>query len=121
MSFRRKVTNLTGSPITRLRFRIIDISTFPVGTAGVADLRAISSGDITVTLTNGQQVPVRGTVVEEPPLQPIGGGFNTSWSPTGTISLESPLPAGASFNVQFLLGVQQTGTYRVFVIVEALP
>jgi hypothetical protein len=122
MSFRRRVTNLTGAPVTRLRFRITDISTFPVGTAGVADLRAISSGDITVTLTNGQQVPVRGTVVEEPPLQQtLGGGFNTSWSPTGTISLESPLPAGATFNVQFLLGVQTNGTYRVFVIVEALP
>ena len=44
MSFRRRITNFTGAPVSRLRFRIIDITTFPVPTAGVADLRALTSG-----------------------------------------------------------------------------
>ena len=122
LSVRRKVINNTGAPVTRLRFRIKEITTLtspPV--AGQADLRALTSGDILVTLTDMSTVPVQGTVVEEPPFQPNGGGWNTSWSPTGIIGLASPLPAGAVVNVQFLLGVQATGSFRIFINVEALP
>jgi hypothetical protein len=32
-----------------------------------------------------------------------------------------PLAAGASINLQFLFQIQQSGTFRVFVVVEALP
>ena len=123
LSIRRTIVNATGAPVTRLRFRIIQITTFtsPIPT-GQADVRALSSEDIMVTLsTGGAPVPVQGTVLEQPPLQPNGGGWNTSWSPTGTINFESPLPAGAEINVQFLLGVQQSGTFSIFINVEALP
>lgn len=122
ISIRRTVTNNTGGDVTRLRFRIKEITTLtspPV--KGQADIRALSSDDITVTLTNGNGVPVQGTVVEEPPFQPMGGGWNTSWSPTGIINLASPLPAGASFNVHFLVGVMTGGSFRIFINVEALP
>ncbi|HEX5706267.1 MAG TPA: endonuclease/exonuclease/phosphatase family protein [Pyrinomonadaceae bacterium] len=122
LSIRRRVVNHTGGPVTRLRFRIIEITTFtnpPV--PGQADVRALTSSDITVTKTSGEVVPVQGTVIEEPPLQPSGGGWNTSWSPTGTINLESPMPAGGSFYVHFLLGVQTGGSFRIFINVEALP
>jgi hypothetical protein len=37
------------------------------------------------------------------------------------VTLGTPLANGASINVQFLLGVQQTGTFRFYVVVEALP
>jgi hypothetical protein len=124
MSFRRRITNFTGAPVSRLRFRINNVTTMRTpAVVGAADLRALSSSDITVTLPSGQQVAVQGTTVEEPPVQVslFGGGWNSSWSPTGTISLQSPLPAGATINVQFLLGVQQTGNYHIFIIVEALP
>jgi hypothetical protein len=50
----------------------------------------------------------------------MGGGYNSTVS-AGTITLGTPLAAGASVNVQFLLGVQQTGNFRFLVIVEALP
>ena len=119
-SIRRTFVNNTGAPVNRLRFRITDITTFP-SPPGTADLRAITSADIDVTLTNGSTVPVQGTVLEEPPIQAVGGGMNTSLSPTGTINLESPLPAGASINVQFLLGVRQSGGFRFFFVIEALP
>ena len=33
----------------------------------------------------------------------------------------TPLASGASINVQFLLGVQQTGTFHFYIIFEALP
>ena len=38
-----------------------------------------------------------------------------------TIALGAPLASGASINVQFLLGIQKTGTFRFYVTVEALP
>jgi hypothetical protein len=114
--------NNTGQPVTRLRFRIKEITTFTLPeVSGQADIRALSSDDIMVTLTSGTTVPVQGTVLEEPPFQPLAGGWNSSLSTTGIISLASPLAPGASVNVQFLFGVQQGGSFRVFIIVEALP
>jgi hypothetical protein len=52
--------------------------------------------------------------------QPNGGGFNSSLS-AGTITLATPLINGASINLQFLLGLQGTGNFRIYVNVEALP
>jgi len=37
------------------------------------------------------------------------------------VTLGTPLANGASINVCFLLGIQQTGTFRFYIIVEALP
>jgi hypothetical protein len=37
------------------------------------------------------------------------------------VTLGTPLANGGSLNLQFLLGIQQTGKYRFFIIVEALP
>jgi hypothetical protein len=39
----------------------------------------------------------------------------------GTVTLATPLAAGASLNFRFLLGVQQNGSFRFFINVEALP
>ena len=122
ITIRRKFTNLTGGDVTRLRFRIIDVTTTPTA-PGEADLRALTSSDVMVTLNpacGGGSVLVRGTTLETPPAQPNGGGWNSTLS-AGTIALATPLAAGASINVQFQLGVQQTGTFRFFVIVEASP
>jgi hypothetical protein len=38
-----------------------------------------------------------------------------------TVTLGTPLAAGASINIQFVLGVQQTGSFKFFFNVEALP
>ncbi|HEX7315753.1 MAG TPA: hypothetical protein VF297_17680, partial [Pyrinomonadaceae bacterium] len=64
-------------------------------------------------------VNVQGTTLEQPPSQPNGGGFNSSLS-AGTITLGTPLANGASVNVRFLLGIQQTGTFKFFINIEAL-
>lgn len=108
ITYRRKITNLTGQPLTRLRFRVVNITTFPAP-AGAADLRARTSNDVTVSLTGGGAALVRGTTLEQPPGQPNGGGFNATLS-VPAISSGSPLAPGASVNVQFLIGVQQTGS-----------
>jgi len=39
----------------------------------------------------------------------------------GTITLATPLANGASVDVRFLLGIQQTGSFKFYVNVEALP
>lgn len=113
LSMRRRVTNYTVAAVSRLRWRITLATTAPApSTVGTADLRAITSSDITV---NGQ--PVKGTTLEEPPTQTVGGGWNASWS----AALPTPLAAGASINVQFLFGVQVGGTFSVLIQTEALP
>jgi hypothetical protein len=117
LAIRRTITNNTGSPITRLRFRIIDITSLPSG--GLADMRARSSSDVTVAVTGGGLVNVVGTTLETP-VQPLGGALNSTLG-VGTISLGTPLASGASINIQFLLGVQQTGSFKFFINVEALP
>ena len=150
MTLRRTFTNNTGAAVSRLRFRIMLITGFPVST-GAADIRARTIADSSVTVTGGASVTVRGTTLEAPPAQPACGGLNSTLSvasvttapaaftsaPAGdgdkiagpggissfddTIGLDAPLASGASINVQFLFGVQQSGRYRFFVTVETLP
>ncbi|MDT7689052.1 MAG: hypothetical protein QOE46_1811, partial [Acidobacteriota bacterium] len=122
-SIRRTVTNNTGANVTKLRFRVVDITTSPVP-AGVADLRVRTStpaATITITGTNAacpaKICPMTATTLETPPTQPSGGGLNSSV----TVSLPTPLLIGQSLNVEFLLGVQTTGSFRFFINIEALP
>ena len=122
---RRTFTNTTAVPISRLRFRVVDITTTP-SISGVADLRPHTSTDIAVTVhrrpcgTGMSLVPVMGTTLEQPPSQTSGSGFNGSLT-VGSITPQSPLEPGASVDVRFLLGVQQTGIARFCVAAETLP
>jgi endonuclease G len=115
---RRTVTNNTGANITQLRFRVINMTTYP-SPAGYADLRAISSGPVSVTVTGGANKNVLGTTLETPPAQAQGGGNNSTLA-AGTITLNSALADGASIDLQFVLGVQNGGTFRFYVNVEAV-
>lgn len=139
---RRTFTNNTGANVTRLRFRIVDITTFPAavfslppppndfcgapGSQCAADLRALTSTPVVVSISaacGGGTTTVQGTTLEQaasPENQPNGGAFNSTFS-AGTITLETPLAPGASENFQFRLGVQQQGRFRFFVNLEALP
>jgi hypothetical protein len=117
LTFRRKFTNNTGAPIIRLRFRIIDISTIPAP-AGAAILLGRTSANTSVSLTGGGSASVDGTTLEEPPVQPNGGGLNSSMS-DGNITLNAPLAPGASVNVQFVFGVNQIGSFKFFFNLEA--
>lgn len=133
LSIRRRVVNNTGASVTKLRFRVVDISTLPVS-GSIADLRVLSSVAVTgVTINDSTTcastgtpstapctVTIQGTTLEQPPGQTIGGGFSSSVA-AGTISLSTPLAAGASVNVQFLLGVQQNGSFKFLFIMETLP
>lgn len=116
---RRKFTNVTGQKINRLRFRIVDLSTKGNEQSGQADLRAISSSDVSVTDSNNQSVFLRGLTLAQAFDQPEGGGINSTLS-ANSISLSTPLAPGASINVEFRLGVMTNGGFRFFVNVEAV-
>jgi uncharacterized protein len=133
LDFRKRIINNTGAAVTRLRFRIVDITTFPAP-SGFADLRVRTSSLVVVSGVNDPAtcfasngvattpctVNVQGTTLEQPPSQLNGGGFNSTLS-AGTVTLGTPLANGASINVRFLLGIQQTGTYKFYINIEALP
>lgn len=125
MDFRETFTNNTGGNVTRLRFRIIDLTTFPAP-SGIADLRPRTSTDVVVTVdrppcgAGTSNVTVLGTTLEQPPSQPNGGGFNSTLS-AGTVTLGTPLANGATIDIRFLFGIQQTGNYKVRMLVEGLP
>jgi hypothetical protein len=129
---RRRVVNTTGATVTRLRFRIVELTTFPSPGGGVADLRAITSTPVVISGINDPatcastgtpttapcQVTAQATVLETPPAQPNGGGYNSSLS----VTLPGPgLANNASIDVNFALGVVQSGTFRFYIIIEALP
>lgn len=125
LAFRRIFTNATPDNITRLRFRVVDITTY--GSPNVcggclqADLRVLNGRTtFNVTRSNGTTALVYGTTVEDvsSPEAGLGGGLNRSLS-TGTVTLDSPLAPGASIAVEFLLGVESEGFFRFFVNVEA--
>ncbi len=138
ISFRRRITNNTGAPVSRLRFRIMDITTFPAP-SGIADMRSRTSTATVIAVINdpatcAAQVPplvapcavtVQGTTLEEadppppPQSQPNGGAFNTTMS-AGTVTLATPLAAGASINVQLLYGLQQMGKFKIYATIEVL-
>lgn len=125
LDIRRAVTNNTGGNVTRLRFRVVDLTTFPAP-SGIADLRPRTSNSVVVTVSDvpcgsgTRNITVNGTTLEEPPSQANDGGFNSSLS-EDTVTLGTPLANGSTIFLRFLLGIQQTGSFKFFINVEALP
>lgn len=133
LDIRRRITNNTGASITRLRFRVTDQTTFPAP-SGVSDLRTRTSSAVVVAgvtdpatcaatgapATPPCTVTIQGTTVETPPAAPNGSAFNSTLS-AGTVTLGTPLANGASINLRFLFGIQQTGVVHLGLNVEALP
>jgi subtilisin-like proprotein convertase family protein len=125
LTIRRSFKNNTGQTITRLRFRIVDITTqnSPGAGASQADLRARTSTNFLATcVAAGGGCPgpgpiiINGTTLDAP-SGANNGGLNTSL----TVSVGGGIAPGSQISVQFLLGVKQPGSYRFFINVEALP
>ncbi|MFN2599224.1 MAG: hypothetical protein ABR563_18795 [Pyrinomonadaceae bacterium] len=116
LSIRRRFTNLTGTTITRLRFRVVDITTLgsPAVAAPQADVRLTDSDDLPITTSRGA-LTVKGTVLEEPPAHPLDGGLNAS----AVVQLPGGVLAdGDTLDVQFVLKVAHAGRFRFYVNVE---
>jgi hypothetical protein len=124
MRIRRRWTNATELFVSRLRFRVVDVTTdgSPAVCAACAqaDLRALSSADETgLLLSGGGTADTFGLTLEEPPAQPEGGGLNSTLA-AGVVTLDAPLGPGESVNLNFLLGVERQGVFRFYVNVEIL-
>jgi hypothetical protein len=126
LRLRRSITNNSGTFISRLRFRVVDVTTVnsPDESEGMtqAILHVRSSSPETVTAVPGRgDVQVRGLRDEQEIFENETqcGGMNTSLS-DDTVTLESPLAPGQTIDVVFLLGVEQTGHFRFYVNIEAL-
>ncbi|HUR79633.1 MAG TPA: IPT/TIG domain-containing protein [Thermoanaerobaculia bacterium] len=119
LTFRRKFTNNTGGDVTRMRFRIVDMTTNPPA-ATKADLRALTSTSTSVSLSGGGTANIDGTTLETPPTQGAGGGFNSTIIDS-SVTLATPFLAGSNRNVQFRLGVQTGGIYNFCIEAEGSP
>jgi hypothetical protein len=121
LRIRRRWTNNTGLPVSRMRFRVVDITTLGspniCNDCGQADLRVRTSNNESglVVSGGGGTADTQGLTLELP-LGGNNGGLNSSL----TVALETPIVDGGSVNVNFLLGVQTTGLYRFYVNVEVL-
>ncbi len=120
MQIRRNFTNTTGAAVTRLRFRVIDITGFPRPDSLTADMRVLNAPQVTgISLVGGGTATVEATSLDAP-SQPNGGGLDSTVS-VGIITMGAPLNMGETRGINFLLGVQQKGYFRYIVTVEALP
>ncbi|BCM88823.1 adhesin BmaC autotransporter [Abditibacteriota bacterium] len=132
LSLRYNIKNKsTTTTVTTMRFRIVAITAGTSSTAGVADIRAISSGGVRYYASNGTTIlqAAQPLVLEKPSLPteaPLtatsgstgkGGGLNSSW----TVAIPGGLAPGASVGVEFLFGIVTDGQYRVAVDTELLP
>ena len=80
--------------------------------------------------TAGNRIDAVGSTSAPALLQTLGGGFNSTLS-AGTITLATPLPPVDNpatvgvieneINIRFVLGVQQTGLFKIYMNIEALP
>jgi hypothetical protein len=139
MTLRRTFTNDSGLRITRIRFRVVDLTTNGNTVAGQADLRLLDSSDQRVPTAASATTVARGTLIEQlPGNQSIyGGGFNTSMTlvnqnltNVNNVNAEGlasrvagicPVNQTCSVNVQFMMGVEREGTFRFIVSLEGLP
>jgi Tol biopolymer transport system component len=114
LSLRRRFTNNTGQTLSKLRFRVVQVTTynskqvFPTQ----AEMRLLDAQ------LAGLPGSVKATTVETPPAQTGGGGVNTGLLVSGSMTLAQPLAAGQSVDVEFLLGVMKSGSYQFVIVVE---
>jgi uncharacterized repeat protein (TIGR01451 family) len=118
LSLRRRFTNNTGQTVTRLRFRVTDLTTLNSKQvfASQAEVRVLDA-----TLVGLSATGLKPTTVEQTPIQSKGGGVNSSLLVSGVLTLSQPLQAGQSVDVEFLLGVMKGGSYQFVITVDAAP
>ena len=121
LSFPLRLTNNTGQAITRLRMRIIELTTFP-SNSGTSDLR-VFDGTGTVTDSAGTVVVsgLRPMLVELPTININGGGVNTTLSLDTTALPGGNFGIGATVDVHVRFGVAQEGNQVFNFVVETLP
>jgi hypothetical protein len=124
--FRRKITNNTGSAITRLKYRIVDLSTlYGVGynVGGQADWRGITTTDVVITLTDTTTPNAKGLTLEAPAIAYSATGKGAGYNSSFTLDLTSvggSLANGASIYVNIGFRNVKGGTFYFAMIPEIL-
>jgi hypothetical protein len=121
LSVQRRFVNNTNQAVTKLRFRVVDVTTAPSVAGAIADVRLLTSNGVTrapAPLPLG--VALRGLTLEQPPVQQFGGGYNSSVTVDLSTTPNGKLQPGEFVDVQFLLGVAKGGSFRFFVVVEVV-
>ncbi len=95
MEIRLKFTNNTGAPVTRLRFRVTNITTINNRAATEADIRPLNNtGSFSATISpagGGGSQTVQNLTLETPSdTVTLGGGMNSTLG-AGTIAVGTPL------------------------------
>jgi carboxypeptidase family protein/uncharacterized protein DUF4214 len=132
IKLRRTFSNNTGSSISRLRLRVVDLTTLnsPILFGTQADLRLLTSTGESVAIggsnpacnggAGGGPCTMQPLTIETPPTQAIGGGFDSSVG-ANTVTLAAPLANGSAINLNLVFGIQTVGCYQLIIIAEALP
>jgi hypothetical protein len=127
LSIRRRIVSEYGASVVGLRYRVMDLTTFP-RPADAADLRLRSStlqvvsGINDAGTCNGStpcSISLQATTLEAP-NQPKGGGLNSTVR-VGTVTFGTPLSNGSSLPLQFLFGVEANGYYHLRFSIETIP
>jgi len=124
LDLRVKWLNRSSVPVTRLRFRVVDLTIWPVP-FGTADLRVLSADPRTVTVDNYPcGTPDGGDLLAattlDQPAQSNGGGLNSGLS-VNAVTPAMPFDSGGHLSVRLRLGVAQEGFARFCVIPETTP
>jgi hypothetical protein len=121
LSIQRRFVNSTGATVTRLRFRVVDITTAPTPSVPIADVRLLTSNGVTrAPAVVPPGVLLRGLTLEQTIPQQFGGGYNSGVTVDLSATPNGKLLPGEWLDVQFLLGVAKGGSFRFFVVVEAV-
>ncbi len=124
LSIQRVFTNNTGRPVTKLRFRVVNMTTLGTstlcGSCNYADLRIVGSSGTVTDSTGAVVYTATGLQLEQPAAQDLGGGYNS----TVVVDLSSlpngALAAGNTLSVQFLLGVIRGGNFAFIVTTDGI-
>lgn len=110
----RRISNLTTSPLTAVRLRVID---FP--TAGSASQKRFSSRpDFRLLNSSDEGGVAKGLSLAADRLQPNGGGINSTLT-IDSITSAAPLAPGQSVIVAIRLGIMRYGRHPLTFAVEA--
>ena len=109
----RRITNLTGVPLTSLRLRAVE---FP--TPGSSSQRRTSSRPDFRLISSSDAGDILGLTLEGERLQPNGGGLNSILT-VHSISSSSPLLPGESVIVAVRFGIMRWGRHPFVAAVEA--
>lgn len=118
LSLRRRFINQTGQQIRKLRFRVTDLTTInsPAIFISQADVRVLDA-----TLSGLSSTTLKAATLDPAPAQNRGGGVNASLVVSGSLTLSQALAPNDTVDIEFLLGVMRSGSYRFIISVEALP